>query len=44
MKRKKFMGLMGGFRYMDEKTKFSIAKNKIVPSSYPLKSLDNYVS
>ena len=41
--KKKFMGLIGGLRYMDEKTKFSIAKNKIVPSSYPLKSLDNYV-
>ncbi|MBT09881.1 MAG: hypothetical protein CMD63_01235 [Gammaproteobacteria bacterium] len=41
--KKKFMGLMGGVRYMDNKTKFSIQKNKIVPSSYPLKSLDNYV-
>jgi len=28
---------------MDEKTRFSIQKNKIVPSSYPLKTLDNYV-
>ncbi len=41
--KKKFMGLMGGLRYMDEKTRFSIQKNKIVPSSYPLKTLDNYV-
>jgi len=41
--KKKFMGLMGGLSFMDEKTKFSIQKNKIVPSSYPLKSLDNYV-
>ena len=41
--KKKFMGLMGGFEYIDEKTKFSIQKNKIIPSSYPLKSLNNYV-
>ena len=41
--KKKFMGLMGGFKYIDEKTKFSIQKNKIITSSYPLKSLNNYV-
>jgi len=41
--KKKFMGLMGGFEYIDEKTKFSLQKNKIIPSSYPLRSLNNYV-
>ena len=41
--KKKFMGLMGGFKYKDEKTRFSIQKNEIIPSSYPLKSLNNYV-
>ena len=41
--KKRFMGLMGGFKYTDDKTKFSLQKNEIIPSSYPLKSLDNYV-
>ena len=39
----KFMGLTGGIKYENETTKFSLQKNKIVPSSYPIKSLDNYV-
>ena len=38
-----FMGLMAGIEYMDNKTYLSLQKNNIVPSSYPLLPLDNYV-
>ena len=38
-----FMGLMAGFKYSDENTLFSLQKNNLVPSSFPLKPLDNYV-
>ncbi len=38
-----FMGLMAGLEYMDDKTFLSLQKNNIVPSSYPLQPLDNYV-
>ena len=38
-----FMGLMAGIEYIDDKTFLSIQKNNIVPSSYPLQPLDNYV-
>jgi hypothetical protein len=38
-----FMGLMAGAEYTDDKTFLSIQKNNIVPSSYPLQPLDNYV-
>ena len=37
------MGLMAGLEYMDDKTFLSLQKNNIVPSSYPLQPLDNYV-
>ena len=39
----KFMGLTAGFRYSDNSTKFSLGKSEIIPSSYPLKPLHNYV-
>ena len=38
-----FMGLMAGVEYIDDKTFLSLQKNNIVPSSYPLQPLDNYV-
>ena len=38
-----FMALMAGIEYMDNKTFLSLQKNNIVPSSYPLLPLDNYV-
>ena len=38
-----FMGLMAGAEYTDDKIFLSIQKNNIVPSSYPLQPLDNYV-
>ncbi|RPG42577.1 MAG: hypothetical protein CBC72_004880 [Gammaproteobacteria bacterium TMED112] len=38
-----FMGLMAGVEYLDDKTYLSVQKNNIVPSSYPLQPLDNYV-
>ena len=38
-----FMGLIAGIEYMDDKTYLSLQKNNIVPSSYPLLPLDNYV-
>ena len=38
-----FVGLMAGLEYMDDKTFLSLQKNNIVPSSYPLQPLDNYV-
>ena len=38
-----FMGLMAGIEYLDNKTFLSLQKNNIVPSSYPLLPLDNYV-
>ena len=38
-----FMGLMAGVEYIDDKTFLSLQKNNIVPSSYPLQQLDNYV-
>ena len=34
---------MAGLEYMDDKTFLSLQKNNIVPSSYPLQPLDNYV-
>ena len=38
-----FMGLMAGVEYIDDKTFFSLQKNNIVTSSFPLQPLDNYV-
>ena len=38
-----FMGLTLGAEYYDNKTYLSLQKNNIVPSSYPLQPLDNYV-
>ena len=38
-----FMAQMLGMKYTDEKTLLSLQKNNIVPSSYPLQPLDNYV-
>ena len=37
------MGLTLGAEYIDDKTYLSLQKNNIVPSSYPLQPLDNYV-
>ena len=37
------MGLTLGAKYIDDKTYLSLQKNNIVPSSYPLQPLDNYV-
>ena len=42
-KKSDFMGLMAGIEYMDDKTFLSLQRNNIVPSSYPLQPLDNYV-
>ena len=39
----KFLGLMAGVRYSDNSTKFSLGKSELVPSSFPLKPLHNYV-
>ena len=39
----KFLGLMAGVRYSDDSTKFSLGKSELVPSSFPLKPLHNYV-
>jgi hypothetical protein len=38
-----FMAQMIGMKYTDEKTLFSFQKNNLIPSSYPLQPLDNYV-
>ena len=38
-----FTGLTLGAEYIDDKTYLSLQKNNIVPSSYPLQPLDNYV-
>ena len=38
-----FMAQMIGMKYSDEKTLLSLQKNNIIPSSYPLQPLDNYV-
>jgi len=38
-----FMGLSLGAEYFDDKTYLSLQKNNIVPSSYPLQPLNNYV-
>ena len=42
-KKSDFMGLMAGVEYIDDKTFFSLQKNNIVTSSFPLQPLDNYV-
>ena len=38
-----FMAQMVGMKYTDSKTYFSFQKNNLIPSSYPLQPLDNYV-
>lgn len=38
-----FMGLMAGARYTDDKTSLSLQKTNLIPSSFPLMPLDNYV-
>ena len=38
-----FMAQMVGMKYTDTKTYFSFQKNNLIPSSYPLQPLDNYV-